>query len=323
MSSFSVLILFKIPKLKRKTIEKILKDYIEIPTSAFVLLDFFKELSKKDNSINVPSYEVIKLAISSAKEIIKKCSSSNICIMNYSENIFPQKLKNIPYPPLLLYYKGCSKYLSEKYCAAVVGTRTPTKRAKAISEKLGLIFASKGFTVASGLALGCDTFGHLGSLDKYGYNIAVLPCGLDNIYPHENSKLASKLIESGGCLISEYPPSTNPKPQYFILRDRLLSGLAEVIAVIEANLNSGTMHTAKFALEQKKILSCISPNLLEGTYPCNKGNLYLINNKVAISLKNFQDIEMLIEGILKNSIVPMFNLKRKEPLKYEQLKMNL
>lgn len=323
MNSYSVLILLQLPKFKRKTVEKILNEYTEIPTSAPLLKDFLNELLKNDIRTNVPSYESIKLAISDAKKIIQKCSNSGISIMNYSEYIFPKKLKAIPYPPLLLYYKGCIKYLNEEYCAAVIGTRLPSERGKFISQKIGSMFALKGFTVVSGLAIGCDTYGHLGSLERCGNNISVLPCSLDNIYPHENINLVNKIISSGGCLISEYPPNTNPRPQYFILRDRLVSGLVSVVSVIETNLNGGTMHTAKFALDQDKILLCISPTFLGEACSSNKGNMRLIGNNMAIPLNDFQDLEHIIEGILNSSLKPIFNIKIKEAVKYEQLKMNI
>ena len=321
MNSLSVLILLQIPTLKNKTIQKILSNYIAIPTCTLKLMDFLNELS--DSYIKIPSIEIIKVAILEGKKIFKECENSGISIMNYSENIFPQKLKTIPYPPLLLYYKGNVKCLNENYNAAIIGTRLPSQRGKLISKKLGSIFALKGFVVVSGLALGCDTYGHLGSLEKGGNNIAVLACGLNNIYPRQNIKLSDKIIANGGCLISEYPPNINVKPQFFILRDRLESGLSSIVTIIETNINGGTMHTAKFALNQDKILVCVSPSLLGGVSGSNKGNSQLIENKMAIELINFQNLEELIEEILSNCLKPIFKTKMKEQLRYEQLKFNL
>lgn len=321
MNSLSVLILLQIPTLKNKTILKILNNYIDIPTCTLKLRDFLNELG--DSYIKISSYETIKVAILEAKKIIKECANSGISIMNYSENIFPQKLKSIPYPPLLLYYKGNVKCLNDNYYAAIIGTRLPSQRGKLISKKLGSMFSLKGFIVVSGLALGCDTYGHLGSLEKGGNNIAVLPCGLNNIYPPQNIKLSDKIIANGGCLISEYPPNTNLKPQFFILRDRLESGLASIVAIIETNIDGGTMHTAKFALHQGKILVCISPNLLGGVNVSNKGNIHLIENKMAISLTNVQELEKIIEQILRNSLNPIFEAEKNEQFKYEQLKFDL
>lgn len=323
MDSLSVLTLLQIPKFKRKALEKILNYYVDIPTSALLLIDFLTKLNNTDNSVYVPSYETIQKAIFNAKKIIIQCHSFGISIVNYSENIFPQKLKTIPYPPLLLYYKGNIKYLNQQYCAAVIGTRLPSKFAELISRKLGIVFALKSFCVVSGLALGCDTYGHLGSLEKYGKNIAILPCGLNNIYPVENFGLANKIIASGGCLISEYPPNTSAKPQYFILRDRLQSGLASIVTIIETNITGGTMHTAKFALDQGKILVCVSPNLLGGVNVSNEGNVYLIENKMAISLTNLEDLGKIIKQILSNSLNPIYKAKKNEQLKYEQLKFDL
>lgn len=323
MNSLSVLILLQIPKFKRKQIERVLNNYTTLPTNSLKLHDFLNDLNNNDYDILVPSYETINSVIENAQKIIKECKSSNILIMNYSENIFPQDLKIIPYPPLLLYYKGNIKYINKTHKVAVIGTRTPSPLGKSISKKLGLMFALKGFTIVSGLALGCDTYGHLGSLEKPGNNIAILPCGINNIYPTKNIKLANKIIENGGCLISEYPPNIKSKSQYFILRDRLQSGLVSLVAVIESDINGGTMHTAKFALEQSKILICISPNLLGGADLSNRGNSLLIKNKMAIALTNFKDIEPIVEGILKNTLKPIFKQKEKEPLKYEQLKFKL
>lgn len=323
MNSLSVLILLQLPKFKRKIIVKILNDYSNIPTNIFKLTDFLNNLIYNGHDITLFTYDIVSSAISNANRIIKECESSSISIMNYSQDIFPQKLKIIPYPPLLLYYKGDIKYINKRNNVAIIGTRTPSLSAKSISKNLGLIFTVNGFTVVSGLALGCDTYGHLGSLKKSGNNIAILPCGLNNIYPAENVKLSNQIIENGGCLISEYPPNAKLRSQYFVLRDRLQSGIVSVVVIVESSLNGGTMHTAKFALEQNKILICISPNLLGGDNFSNKGNNLLIKDKMAIALTNFQDMKPIVESILNNSLKPIFVAKEKEQLKYEQLKFKL
>ena len=171
---------------------------------------------------------------------------------------YPQKLRNVYNPPLKLYVLGNKKILNNKGIA-IVGTRDCTKYGKNISFKFSKELTQKGFNIISGLALGIDTYAHLGNVQinmenskSIGKTIAVLGCGIDELYPKQNKILAKQILKTGGCIISEYPNGTKPNKANFPQRNRIISGLAESIIVVEAGERSGAIITANLALEQGK-----------------------------------------------------------------------
>ena len=161
---------------------------------------------------------------------------------------FPIELKNIPDSPHSIFIKGKLSVSNRK--TAIVGTR----KASDFGQKTAFEFASKlsseGFLIVSGLAFGIDTSAHKGALKSEGKTWAVLGNGLDSIYPSSNASLAEKIIETGGCLLSEYPNGTPSYPGNFILRNRIISGLCQAVIVIESPEKSGALATARYAAEQ-------------------------------------------------------------------------
>ncbi|MCH8275856.1 MAG: DNA-processing protein DprA, partial [Armatimonadetes bacterium] len=117
--------------------------------------------------------------------------------------------------------------------------------------------AEAGFAIVSGLAHGCDTYGHEGCLEGHGVAVGVLAHGLDRVYPAANRDLAERLLESGGCLVSEYPVGVRPMRAAFAERDRIQSGLSDGVLVIETDVKGGTMHTVRFSRDQGRPLACI------------------------------------------------------------------
>lgn len=188
---------------------------------------------------------------------------------------YPQILRQIPDPPVLLY--GCGS-LPEGPALAIVGTRHPTDFGKVFTEQLAEEMAVAGVVVVSGLARGIDAAAHRGTLNGGGRTLAVLGCGIDRIYPTENRRLYHQIIEQG-ALLSEYPPGTEPLPGHFPGRNRIISGLSKATLVIEASRDSGSLITAEFALEQGREVIAVpggvdhqtsyGPNLLikQGAHP--------------------------------------------------------
>lgn len=170
---------------------------------------------------------------------------------------YPERLRNIPDPPAVLYVKGDVAGLHATKCLAVVGTREPTAYGEVVARKSASTAVGEGFTIVSGLAHGCDTFGHEGCLDAHGIGVAVMAHGLDKVYPAANRGLASRLLENGGCLVSEYPLGVTPMRTAFAERDRIQSGLSDAVLVVETDVKGGTMHTVRFCREQKRLLACI------------------------------------------------------------------
>jgi DNA processing protein len=162
---------------------------------------------------------------------------------------FPSQLAEIPDPPKALYVRGCLPPPG-KPALAIVGTRRATPAGKALAREFARALAGRSFSIISGLAFGIDAAAHEGALEAGGHTIAVLPCGLDHVYPRSNVRLAEQILKSGGALVSEYPPGTEPLPYRFLERNRLVSGLARGVLVIEAPERSGALVTARLAAEQ-------------------------------------------------------------------------
>lgn len=160
----------------------------------------------------------------------------------------PQALMQIPDPPLLLYCRG-NLSLLERRAIALVGARRSTLNGRDFAFKVGAELAALDLVVVSGLALGIDGAAHQGALTA-GSTIAVLGSGVDRCYPARHNHLAQRILDAGGLIVSEYPLGTTPRPGYFPERNRIISGLSEGLVVVEASERSGSLITARLALEQ-------------------------------------------------------------------------
>ena len=200
---------------------------------------------------------------------------------------YPKLLKKIKDPPEVLYYEGELK--SEENCFAVVGTRMSSSYGKQVALEIAGDLAEAGLTIVSGLAPGIDSFSHIAVLEGRKRTIAVLGTGLDekSIYPQENLKLAREILETGGALISEYPPGTRGTQFTFPQRNRIISGLSLGVLIIEAKQKSGALITANWAKKQgRKIFAIPGP-----IHSLNsKGCHYLIKHEVAKLVENANDI---------------------------------
>lgn len=174
---------------------------------------------------------------------------------------FSQELRNIEECPKELYVIGNKKLLNKK-SIAIVGTRNCTKYGAECAQKFAEEISKKDICIVSGLALGIDTFAHIGALKQKGNTIAVLGCGFENVYPQENIELFNKIIENNGLVISEYPPKTEAILSKFPYRNRIISGLTTGVLVVEATKNrSGSLVTARYAKEQNKKIYSIPGNI--------------------------------------------------------------
>ncbi|WP_354622929.1 DNA-processing protein DprA [Psychromonas sp. MME2] len=177
-------------------------------------------------------------------------NNSDRHIISLNSNDYPEQLKEINNPPLLLYLQGDITLLKEPQIA-LVGSRKCTPYGQQKAYQFGADLSRCGFTITSGLALGVDGFAHQGALSQQGKTIAVLGTGLDNIYPKRHIKLAKEIIDKG-LLVSEFWPTAAAFPSNFPRRNRIISGLSLGTFVIEASLRSGSLITARYALEQNR-----------------------------------------------------------------------
>ena len=175
----------------------------------------------------------------------------NINKVSKNNSGYPSNLARIASPPKQLFWQGEPlKNLLNKPRVTIIGSRSMSAYGRRVTEQLANDLASQGVVIISGLALGVDTVAHQSALSAGGQCIAVLPSCIENIVPRTNLNLARKILNNRGTLVSEYGASQPTFKQNFVARNRIMAGLADAVLITEASLKSGTMHTARFALEQ-------------------------------------------------------------------------
>lgn len=176
------------------------------------------------------------------------------------DNNYPEQLRKIENPPKQLYLEGNIKLLDTPGIA-IIGSRTCTKYGKKVATEFANKLSEYGLTIVSGMAIGIDSFAHKGTLEVGGNTIAVLPCGLSNIYPEENKQLFENIIENNGLVLTEYEENEEADYKKFLERNRIVSGLTIGTLVIEGGHRSGTSVTANLAKTQGKKVFCIPSSL--------------------------------------------------------------
>lgn len=184
-------------------------------------------------------------------------------LVKWPDPEYPPNLKQIPDPPPFLFARGQMRP-DERNCVAIVGARAASEAGRHMAQRLGLELAARGFAVVSGLARGIDSEAHQGALDGGGRTIAVMGCGIDVIYPAEHRRLADAIVEHGGALLSELPLGAPPIAENFPTRNRILSGLCLGVVIVEAAERSGSLITARLAIEQDRQVFAVPGSPLSG-----------------------------------------------------------
>jgi DNA processing protein len=200
-----------------------------------------------------------------------ECLGARLLLQENPE--YPELLRVAPYAPLGIYVLGNIRYPQPSL--AIVGTRAATPSGKTIAAQFARTLSEYGIPIISGLALGIDESAHRGALEENGKTIAVLGTPLNHLYPKQNERLAKQILEHGGAIISEYPLSHEYRPQNFLIRNRIISGLSTATLVIEAPEKSGSLATAKFAAEQGRDVFVIPGPIHSANY---QGSLALIKD---------------------------------------------
>lgn len=190
-------------------------------------------------------------ALARIEQSLEWLSHAGCQLLTYDAPEYPALLREIADPPLVLFVQGNVQLLGDPQIA-MVGTRHPGPHGAATARAFAHSFAGSGLVVTSGMALGIDGACHQGALDAGGHTIAVWGTGLAHCYPRRHQALAEQILASGGVLVSEQPPHTSPHAGLFPLRNRLISGLSLGTLVVEASLNSGSLITARLAMEQNR-----------------------------------------------------------------------
>lgn len=287
----------QIPNIGKKTAFKIFMLYDEKAIKsdsdliAFLLsINKRSKISKVLKSIDI---NIIEGAIEVGKDILRKSKENNINIISFFDKDYPERLKLQIDRPLIINYKGDIKNLSSrKIC--IVGTRESLNNSNNNAFEISKFFGEKGINVVSGLAKGCDTFAHKGSLNTNGKTTAVLGCALNEIYPKENEYLVNEIIKNGGLLISEYLIGSKTLRSNFVVRDKLQSMISDCILVIQSKIDGGSMHTAKHAFKNGTLIAAI-----ENEDYLFSGNIELIKNYNAIPVKRC-DKDVLYKSFVDN-----------------------
>lgn len=285
-----ILTLMSIPGIGIETARRLIADINEEEAEN---TDFIEGLMRRicsERKADMPGENMMMKAMDNARWIIEKSLRNNISFVNITSKDYPQRLRSIQKPPLILFYKGNIKAAAGEKSIAIVGTRTPSFHGMRVSRRLGNIFARKGYTVISGLAAGCDSYAHIGCIESCGNTIAVMPCPLDEVCPQSNSRLFWEILNHNGCTISEYPVGNHIYKGNFIKRDRIESGLSDGVIIVETGIKGGTMHTADYSIRQGRPLACyLGTNTMAGNKSLiNEGKAYKISN--SIELGEFTDI---------------------------------
>jgi DNA processing protein len=214
---------------------------------------------------------------SRAARAIEAAQSTRMTAVSWSDPAYPPALTAITDPPFVLWVRGLVTTL-HAVSVAIVGARTASPYALTVAERLAADLASVGLTVVSGLARGVDSAAHRGALAGGGATLGVLGSGVDRVYPAEHAPLAAEM-EARGAVISELVPGTRPQPQFFPLRNRIISGLSRAVVVIEAGEKSGSLITARCALEQGRDVLAVPGNVLSGR---NRGAHALLRDGAAL-----------------------------------------
>jgi len=231
-----------------------------------------------------------------AQKEFDRLGKNGYSLLTFADIEYPVSLKEVFDPPYVLYCAGRTEALQGP-AIAIVGTRRPSCYGRAVAERLAEDLASRGLTVVSGMARGIDAGAHEGAL-KGGRTIAVLGSGLLQIYPPENRRLAARIAE-GGAVVTEFPPDAEPIGFHFPLRNRVISGLALGVVVIEAAEKSGSLITAGLALEQNREVMAVPGNV---TSALSRGAHWLIKNGAAL-VEDWEDVAEALPSPVREAVL--------------------
>lgn len=218
--------------------------------------------------------------LSRAESILAKCAKGKIRILTWQDAQYPNRLKNISDPPLVLYYRGVLPDFDSEIAVGIVGTRQATAYGLSTAMALGGEIAACGGLVISGMAAGIDAMATQGALNQGSAAVGVLGCGVDIVYPTSNRKLYQTLDQQG-CLISEFPPGEKPNKWNFPRRNRIISGLSCGVLVVEAPAKSGALITARQAIEQGRDVFVVPGNI--GVAACEGSNALMKDGAAVVT----------------------------------------
>lgn len=221
-------------------------------------------------------------------------------ILILDDGSYPGLLREIADPPMVLYVRGDWQACFEQPCVGVIGSRLCSTYGANAAEMLARDLASRGITVVSGLARGIDTSAHKGAIAGKGRTIAVLGTGIDGVYPKENARLTHEILDSGGALVTQFPLGTPPLKDNFPYRNRIISGLSHGVLIVEASERSGSLITARLAMEQNREVMAVPGNITSSN---SYGTNYLIKAGAKL-VQQWQDVVAELPSEIAAAILP-------------------
>jgi DNA processing protein len=240
-------------------------------------------------------------------------------ILVLDDGFYPSLLREIYDPPITLYVKGAWSECLDQPCVAIVGSRKCSTYGQNAAVMLARDLAQRGVTIVSGFARGIDAAAHRGAIEGAGRTVAVLGTGIDEIYPRDHKKLADEILSADGAMVSQFPLATPPVSENFPYRNRIISGLSLGVVVVEAAESSGSLITARLAIEQNREVFAVPGNI---TSRNSFGTNYLIKGAGAKLVQQWQDVAAeLPPQIAAKLLPPPLGEKKKEKSVADQLAM--
>lgn len=238
-------------------------------------------------------------------------------ILILDDGVYPSLLREIYDPPITLYVKGAWEECLDQPCVAIVGSRRCSTYGQNAALMLARDLARRGVTVVSGFARGIDAAAHRGAIEGGGRTVAVLGTGIDQVYPRDHKKLAEEILNGGGAMVTQFPLATPPVSENFPYRNRIISGLSLGVIVVEAAENSGSLITARLAMEQNREVFAVPGNI---TSRNSFGTNYLIKGAGAKLVQQWQDVAAELPPQLAAKLLPPpLSDKKKEKSLADQL----
>ncbi len=255
--------------------------------------------------------------LANAEAEIERVKKLGADLLILDDGVYPSLLREIFDPPITLYVKGTWEECLNQPCVAIVGSRRCSTYGQNAALMLARDLAQRGVTVVSGFARGIDAAAHRGALEGGGRTVGVLGTGIDQVYPRDHRKLADEILEGKGALVTQFPLGTPPVSENFPYRNRIISGLSLGVVVVEASENSGSLITARLAIEQNREVFAVPGNI---TSRNSFGTNYLIKGAGAKLVQQWQDIATeLPPQIAAKLLPPPFGEKRREKSLADQL----
>lgn len=242
-----------------------------------------------------------------AETILDHAQKTGVQLVGYGEKHYPDRLNVLADFPVVLFVRGDPAAMHRKRTVSITGSRRAGEKALEITETYTRKLAESGWHLVSGLTKGCETAAHRGALQASMPAVVVLGSGLDHVHPRSSTRMAEKILEKGGCWVSEHPNGTRVYKRQLIERDRIRSALSDGVLLIQESFSGHAMHTVRFAKSQGKPLAVLDPKhrAVSGD---STGNNFLVKANAGVPIRNDKDLEHFI-----NNLTRYLQKQRKQP----------